>query len=226
MNRNVLFVTTAVLAWASASAASPAGSHPLTTSAGFNVQALPPQLPQRPYAKTLYNQNSNDSGTGVDSQCSESPCTGAYGDYSQGADDFVIPKGQTWKIGEVDVTGVYYNGYGPATSENVYFYKTKGGLPGRPVKDGTFMDVAGSDNAGSFAIVLPKKLKLGAGHYWVSVQVNCGFETCGEWGWEGNSVQHHDPAAWRSPGSSCSNWGTLEECGVGGGPDFMFDLKK
>ena len=79
----------------------------------------------------LYNQNSN--GEGIDSQNFTSSTFISYDD--QGADDFVIPKHRVWTITEVDVSGVYFNGSRPATSENVIFYKsTKYRRPGEPVK--------------------------------------------------------------------------------------------
>src|SRR5215469_3261648 len=73
-------------------------------------------------AKMLYNQNSSDAGGYIDSENFTSGQT-QYND--QGADDFVVPIGLTWRVTEVDVTGVYYRGSGPATSENVIFYKNK-----------------------------------------------------------------------------------------------------
>src|SRR5436190_18712187 len=64
-----------------------------------------------PGSKTLYDQNKDPSGSHVFSEHSES----GFGD-TQGADDFVVPKGYTWIIKEVDVTGIYFNGSGPANS--------------------------------------------------------------------------------------------------------------
>ena len=178
-----------------------------------------------PGSATLYDQNGNDGGTGVSSQNFESSFD-AYDD--QGADDFVVPSGHTWTVKEVDITGVYYNGYGPAASETVYFYKNKGGLPGKLAAecDG----VAGSDNgSGSFTIKIPKscKVKLKAGTYWVSVQANMDFLSGGQWGWEVNSVQNGNASAWQNPGGGfgvCPTWGTTLSC-IGYGPDYMFALK-
>ena len=70
-----------------------------------------------PLKTTLYDQNSNDTGSAINSQNYTSSTFSAYDD--QGADDFTIPKGEHWTITEVDVTGQYFNGTGRATSEDV-----------------------------------------------------------------------------------------------------------
>lgn len=179
-------------------------------------------------SKMLWNQNSNSNGQSVVSQNFTS---GSYSTYdSQGADDFVVPTGQKWKISEVDVTGVYFNGYGPATSEDVYFYSDNGGMPGALVKHGAYTDLVGTDTAGSFAIMLPNKaLSLKPGTYWVSVVANCSFAGgCGEWGWAENATITGNQAMWQNPGggfgTSCSSWGTVGSC-TGYSGDFMFDLQ-
>ncbi len=71
-----------------------------------------------PASGVLYSQNDRDSGVAVSSQY-----FGAEFDSfdDQGADDFAVPSGTTWRDNKVVVTGVYYNGDGPADSENVFF---------------------------------------------------------------------------------------------------------
>jgi hypothetical protein len=178
-------------------------------------------------AKLLWNQNSNDANSQVDSQNFTGGSSSSFS--CQGADDFVIPKGRTWAVTEVDVTGKYFNGSGPATSENIVFYKdTWKGMPGKPVRNGAFTNLNGIGGP-DFAMVLPGKgLKLKAGHYWVSVIANVSFNVAGEWGWEVNGVQHGDQAMWQNPGGAfhvCQTWGTIEGCANTQGPDFMFDLR-
>ena len=221
MTKTVLLATAAVLAVGFCGAAS-AASVPTLVAKGVTAHRI--SLAPGKGMKTLYSQNDNSGGTGLDSQMFES----TYAAYdNQGADDFAVASG-TWYVKEVDVTGVYFNGSGPAASENVYFYADSSGLPGSLVQ--SVMNVKGADNAGSFAIKLGKKgvVKLAAGTYWVSVQANCSFSGgCGEWGWEDRSVQNGNPAAWQNPGGGfgvCPTWGTLESC-LGYGPDFMFDIK-
>lgn len=193
----------------------------LSASASATVHAKRLEI-SRPGIKTLYSQNDNDGGFNVPSLFDST--YSAYND--QAADDFVIPIGRTWKIREVDVTGVYFNGSGPANFEVVTFYRDAQGLPGQQI--GAFEKSVGADNDGSLAIPIAAR-RLKAGNYWVSVQVNCPFTNgCGEWAWEGRSVQANNPAAWRFQNcnscSPCPNWRTLQSC-LGVGPDLMFAIK-
>jgi hypothetical protein len=177
-------------------------------------------------AHVLWNQNSNYSGRAVTSMNLTS--TTGSSDNDQAADDFVVPKGKAWKVTEVDVTGVYYEGSGPATSEDVMFYKDANGVPGMAIAKGTFNGLHGVGSGGDFAIILPKGgVRLKAGHYWVSVVANVFQITQGSWGWEINGTQHGDQAMWRNPGGGfdlCEKWCTLESLGLPG-PDLMFELK-
>jgi hypothetical protein len=172
---------------------------------------------------TLYDQNSNDSGVGVVSDNFDSGSFPSYSD--QAADDFTVPSGHKWIVHEVDVSGVYFNGPGPIEGVNIFFYKDKNGLPGKLVQE--IDGAAYTDNAGSLS-VQTGKVKLRAGTYWVSVQANMNFAGgFGEWGWEVNSVQNGNLAAWQNPGGGfavCPVWDTLENC-LGYGPDLMFALK-
>lgn len=180
---------------------------------------------------TLYNQNSN-FGYGIDSQ-NFSATDSIYDD--AGADDFKVPAGTSWKIKEVDVTGVYYNGSGPASSENVIFYADAKGKPGTAIS--TLSNLSCTDTSGSFACKLGKtgpKLKGGTKgkRYWVSVVANCAFAGCGQWGWVENKTIQNDPATWENPangfGTGCTTWGgTVAHC-LGSSAysgDFAFDLK-
>jgi hypothetical protein len=196
-----------------------AASHPaflVHKQARIFITAAPPG------SKTLHDQNRDDAGTAVLSEGF---------DGSQAADDFVVPKGHTWMIKEVDVTGVYLGGTGPADSENVSFYSDNGGLPGDLIV--ACANQNGTDNGtGSFAIQLSKtcKVKLkgsaapqsrkksGGTTYWVSVQANIDFfGGAGEWGWELSTDTSGNPAAYRDSGS-CATWCSLPS-------DLMFALR-
>lgn len=219
MKKTSLLATAAVLALASGFAfAGPAAS-----SAGHAgaARVVPAQDP----AAVLWDQNDNDSGIGITSQNFEA----SFDIYdAMGADDFEVPAGFKWIIGEVDVTGVYYNGFGPAASEHVTFFKNKGGLPGKVVAD--FPAIVGTDNGtGSFKITLPEKVKLKAGKYWVGVQANMDFGVGGQWGFETRTVQNGKPAAFQNPGdgfaTGCTTWNYENICiAAGQGPDKMFRL--
>jgi hypothetical protein len=171
----------------------------------------------------LYNQNNQDQGVGIVSQNFES----TYDAYdSQAADDFVVPHGQVWVIKAVIVTGVYFNGSGPAASENVTVYKDNGGTPGAVVAAVTKV---GTDTGGSFAIKTGQ-IALTQGHYWLSVQANMDFGVGGEWGWETRLAQRRIASQWVNPGdgfaSGCTSYYTTTVCIPSGeGPDFMFKLK-
>ena len=222
MNKTLLFASAAVLALssvgvASAKPASPGLASPKGTYAHQTIFKTPKG------SKTLYDQNANDSGVGL---VSDNFTSGTFPSFSdQGADDFTVPAGHKWTVTEVDVTGVYFNGPGPTTGVNVFFYKNKKGLPGKLVSE---VDGASfTDNFGSFA-VQTGGVKLKAGTYWVSVQADMNFTGgAGEWGWEVNSVQTGNEAAWQNPGGGfavCPTWGPVTSC-LGYGPDFMFTLK-
>lgn len=120
---------------------------------------------------------------------------------SAAADDFVIPAGHKWKITDVDVTGEYYNGSGPASSEIVSFYTDRKGYPDKAKAAFTLNC---TDNRGSFACKLPGNGQSLSGgtvgrRYWVSVVANCDFIACGEWGWVQNTKIRHYEGVWENP---------------------------
>ncbi len=224
MKKTVLMTTATVLALCTGGLAS-AAQLPAASSAGKGAVAH--RLIMKNNLSVLYTQNNNDEGVAVNSQMYESKYS-AYDD--QGADDFTVPANTKWLVKEVDVTGVYYKGSQPATSENVYFYADSKGLPGKLVA--SYSNVVGTDNgSGSFVIPVPKTVLKGGTSgktYWVSVQANCSITGgCGEWKWELTNVQNGDLSAWQNPGGGfgvCPSWGTTQSC-QGAGPDFMFTLK-
>jgi len=160
----------------------------------------------------LWNQNANFGGS-IFSQNSESA-----------ADDFTVPSGQTWHVAGVDVTGVYFNGSGPASSQVVTFYTDRNSKPGR-IHKGPFT-LNCTDNNGSFHCVLPKPVKLRPGTWWVSVVANCNFETCGQWGWTLNTTVQGHEAVWRNPDGTgkCTSFKPLHRCFGGSPADMAFDL--
>jgi hypothetical protein len=236
MNKTALLAATAVLAL-TAGGASAGAPHPTALATG--VKSHPIHLPP---TGVLYSQNSNGSGSAVVSQNFTS---GFFSTYDAAlADDFVVPAGHTWSVSEVDVTGEYFNGPGPATSEVVTFYKnkTKKGVshPGKVVDAYT---LTCTDSDGSFACVLPTKgkkgkpaTKLKAGTYWLSVVANLAYlnqnETIvnGEWGWESttNAIQGSE-SQWQNPGGGfgvgCTSWTDTSTCIGSVAADLMFDLQ-
>ena len=177
-----------------------------------------------PGKEVLYNQNKDSSFEYVNSQ---NYTSGVTADNDQGADDFVVPSGQSWRVTEVDVSGCCAGN--TAITENVIFYKDDNGSPGRPVGHGTFLDLAGAGNP-NFAISLGRGVALWPGHYWVSVVVNCNYaDGCG-WGWGVRTKINNDAALWQNPGNGhgtgCVTWSLLQPCfGNPFAGDFMFELQ-
>jgi hypothetical protein len=218
MKTNLLRSATAVVAvtTGSAMAAPP--------TAAFHGPEANPVVRHSPGKQVLYTQNSDSSFAYVNSQ---NYTSGVTADNDQAADDFIVPSGETWKVTEVDVTGCCSGA--ASITENVYFYKDKNGAPGRLVRHGSFTNLSGTGNP-SFAISLGTGVRLRAGHYWVSVVVNCdSADGCG-WGWGVRTTIVNDPALWQNPGNGrgtgCTTWTTLESCfGSAYAGDFMFELQ-
>lgn len=221
MKKMLLLAAAAAFAM-SANAAGPGAS---SAGTGAKVGVKPAQGPDA----TLYDQNNNSNGIGIVSQNFEATFD-AYD--AQGADDFTVPAGQCWKIKEVDVTGVYFNGSGPASSVHVTFYKQKNGAPNEAAIVADYPALVPVDSAGSFVIKLPTAAKAKAGKkYWVSVYANLDFQAGGEWGWDTNNAQSGTAAMWKNPGggfgTGCSAYADMVTCigALGQGPDYMFALK-
>jgi hypothetical protein len=181
-----------------------------------------------PSSVTLYDQNDDWAGNGVLSE------NFYYGDWyvydSAAADDFSVPNGHKWRIHEVDVTGAYgQGGEGPAGSENVAFYSSIKGLPGKLVAECDTLK--GSDNHGSFAIKIPTTCKVllhGDHRYWVSVVANEEGGGYTLWYWGIRNTQNGDMAAWENTGGAfgfCPTWEPFDACYIDVGPDLMFTLK-
>ncbi|MFQ5636743.1 MAG: S8 family serine peptidase [bacterium] len=178
-------------------------------------------------AAVLYEQMDFPSDISISSQNFE-PANDPFD--NQAADDFEIPAGDgAWTIESIDVTGVYFNGTGPAESVNVWFYTDAACLPGTEVFSEMNIIPSGGLPTGSFQITLSAPAVLASGHYWVSVQANQDFGLAGQWGWTQRTVQANCPSAWRNPpggfGTPCNDWGQrAADCGVGADPDLLFRL--
>ena len=242
MNRITALLLGTTTLVASVGVASAAGQQPAASISGHQAQQF---VSRAPLKTTLYDQNSNDTGSAINSQNYTSSTFSAYDD--QGADDFTIPKGEHWTITEVDVTGQYFNGTGRATSEDVIFYNNDGvdGLPG--TEHTRCVGLVGKDNGtGSFRIMLGHNCTkagtpsldcckgfMGGDTYYVSVVVTgvsggrARAPVPTEWGWEVNGTIHGNEAVWQNPGGGfgvCQTWETIGKClGIDG--DFMFTLK-
>ncbi len=170
----------------------------------------------------LWDQTGDDSGFGTISQATGNTLA------TQAADDFTVSDNVVWRINEVDVIGMTFNGSGPQTVD-VVFYKDKHHKPGAVKASGTF--AAKGDDPGTFVVDLGKNgVKLKPGHYWISVVAKMDIGQ-GEWHWQNQTTGtvEGDPAMWQNPGggfgSSCTTWTVESECGQGTLGDHMFALK-
>ena len=203
-------------------AASAAGDRPQLTSGQMHEPFVPP--PVRVGTVVLWDQYNNPANFDVTSQDFE-PAFDAFD--AQGADDFVIPAGQTWSIEGVDVDGEY-NG-GPADSFHVFFYNNSASLPGTLVCSRLANPFIVGPTAGDAVITLTSPCALGAGTYWVSVMARQDFGPAGQWFWQNRTVQSGNPSAWQNPGggwgTGCATWGVKTTCiPVQVGPDQVFRL--
>ncbi|HEY3202169.1 MAG TPA: proprotein convertase P-domain-containing protein [Thermoanaerobaculia bacterium] len=215
--RSFLVVSLAVGLASAAYAQRPTTSH---SGAALPASPRPPVSP----LVILYDQYNNASTLATGSQDFETAFD-AFDD--QGADDFVVPGGESWSIEGTDVQGVYFNGPGPAPSVNVTLFADSAGLPGGVLCD--YLNLVPTDTSGSFSITFPSPCVLGPGAYWVAVQARMDFGSGGQWGWTDRTVQSNNPSVWRNPadgfGTGCTNFTTKTTCIPGaGGPDFVFRL--
>ncbi|MDZ7813795.1 MAG: hypothetical protein U5L74_12095 [Ideonella sp.] len=220
--RMAVLAVAAGLAMAASGIATAAG--PVRSSATVGVSGQAQKAVSTAPLAVLYDQNNNDAGNALTSQNFEADFD-AFD--NQGADDFVVPAGVSWKVQEVVITGAYYNGAGPAPTVRVTFYGSKGGKPAKVRAD--FAAVVPVDNGtGSFTLALPKAVKLKPGAYWVSVQANMDFSAGGQWGWQARTVQSNGGAQWQNPGdgfgSGCTTYAPVTGCLGVDTPDFMFAL--
>src|SRR5262245_59408012 len=79
------------------------------------------------FAVVLYDQYDNMGFSSFPSQDFE---TALDNFDAQGADDFIVPAGETWNITEVDVYGDYSAASAPSESFHVFIYQDSAGLPG------------------------------------------------------------------------------------------------
>ena len=172
----------------------PATSNVAAPASAIAVRINPP-APQAPNV-VLYDQINNPAPTpgGVTSQDFE-PVNDAFDSFA--ADDFVVPAGQTWNITEVDVSGEYSVGGGPAASFHVFFYQDSATLPGTLVATRLANPYSGGANA---LITLTSQVTLTPGTYWVAVQSRQDFTPAGQWFWDNRAIISNSGAAWQNPG--------------------------
>lgn len=181
-----------------------------------------------PIEVVLYDQMSSPGTNSLNSQNFET-ANDAFD--NQGADDFIVPAGETWNIESIDVLGIYFNGAGPATSVNVWFYNDQAGLPGSTEAEVLSIVPSAGVSTGSFTVTFTSPVAITEGHYWLSIQCNMDFAVGGQWGWT-EHPQFNLESAWTNPGggfgTACTaSWGyRVTNCAVGTVPntDLAFRL--
>jgi hypothetical protein len=198
-----------------------AASQPELTATAPIVQVHQPQ------GAVLYSQTDGAGTTATNSQNFE-VANDAFD--NELADDFVVPA-SGWDINEVALTGLYFNGPGPAPTVHVRFYSNSGTLPGAPVPGCDYPAVVPGGVGANFVLALSPSCQLTAGTYWVSVVANMNFTPAGQWGWSDRTITSNSPAAWRNPGGGfgipgCVPFGArAATCGIGAAaPDQVFSL--
>lgn len=160
---------------------------------------------------TCYSQLDNDNGVGIVSQ-NFTHVDDAYD--SQAADDFKLTR--DCKVTGVQVSGVYFEGKGPADSVNVWIYRSAQHEPGKVVSVQRKLDYRDRSGSGNLRITLASPVALSPGTYWVSVQANMAYTAGGEWGWNTNNTVRGTGAKWHNPsdgfGTGCTKYQNLKKC--------------
>ena len=209
------FAVVAAVSLAGSATASSAGSAPGLVH-GTSTHSTPTSAAQ-PAKGACYSENIDDSLTGIVSINTDD----GSGWTSSGAVDFQVKK--KCKITQVDATGVYAAGSGPADSFDVNFYKSKKGLPGKLVKT---QNISGDFSSPVLSLTI-KPVKLKKGDYFVSVVGNMNFSDVGGWFWELSTGQYgkYDSAFQNTGGAFgfCPTWEGVADC-YGYSGDYMVAL--
>ena len=127
---------------------------------------------------------------------------------AEGADDFVVPAGETWTLTEVDVLGTY-SVAGPCDLANVRIYADNAGMPGTLMYE--YLNVpADPSPEGNLFCEIPDT-QLTEGTYWMSVQGRMDYTPGGQWYWSRQGpptigYEFH----WQNPGGGfggLTTWG-------------------
>lgn len=142
------------------------------------------------------------------------------------ADDFFIPKGQSWSLERVLAVGAESNLGSSYKSINVVFFADSAGKPGKILRVEKGLPPLDDTLSTNLYVRLASKLVLGAGHYWLSVIpdlniYNPVFPSAQLWGWStqvhrvGNVFQferaidpNSGPASWSNSTAALLNQDT------------------
>ena len=152
------------------------------------------------------------------------------------ADDFTVPPGQTWSIGEVvSVWLAKGSDLANLPSVDVLIYTDAGARPGAPLFTGLALPARPrvlDEEKEIFAYEVPLAgvPVLGSGTYWLSLQVQGSQAIYGSWFWM-DVLQHGAAAVLRNPGdgfeTGCVEWAPRTRCVLEGAsePDQSFRFR-
>lgn len=147
---------------------------------------------------------------------------------SEGADDFIIPAGQSWEVGGVKVYGTFSNGANGFQGAIAHIRSDDDGKPG----DIIYSDTNTSLNAffgQNFFVVFKTPLNLNPGRYWLNFYVKMPISPDSSvYAWATSNANIGAPFHWRDPAQvfdTAVNWTPGNEIIVGGGqPDLLFKV--
>jgi hypothetical protein len=223
MSKTMLWATSAALALVGTGSVSGDHIHPPISVKHQSKHTI--LFPHRG-AKLLYDQSESDNGQAIRAENFEP----ALDDYdSEAADNFKVPAGQTWKISEVYVEGIYFEGSRSNDSFNVTFYRSRKGKIGERVKTCANASYRHDTQFDLGSEYITCKVELKKGSYFVAVQANTIYFEGGEWGWTTNNTVRGAASLWRNPrdgfATGCTDFTTTTICIPNGeGGDFAFAL--
>ncbi|MFO1505756.1 MAG: hypothetical protein U1F23_01540 [Lysobacterales bacterium] len=213
MKGPLTLLSTAVLlalAGSTADATSPAIQRSIHTSTPAPRPAS--QHRQAPAGGILWDQTAGMTGQNF---LVATFSTSAYAVYSsQGADDFVVPSGQTWTVNGF-VLPVAIGTSSPPTTGNPRVWSDDGdGHPGTTLAcDGTNTPITFANDTVSMTLATPCVLPEGS--YWFEFSTNANTSNYFVW-WMVNGPIANQPGQWQNPNggfeTACSAWSDLAAC--------------
>jgi hypothetical protein len=145
-----------------------------------------------PGSPVLYDQTTSQAGAIISSDLV------VDSNDSQGADDFIVPSGETWAIDSVNAPGAFGGPDVVLPRVNVFVYQDGGTEPGTLVA--SFLGVQSTTGPDNLTIPISPALSLAAGTYWISIQADLSDLPDGNsWLWGFRSVDMNDVGVWRQP---------------------------
>jgi hypothetical protein len=176
-------------------------------------------------AEVLYDQTTNAAVPNADPNQLNFAPSNLFGSTEElTVDDFEFPRGDTWVIDQVDVTGAFHGN--PPAQVNVY-------ILGEDLSNSEGVPIAFSQKgiaaAGGPNYVIPLKgARLLGGTYWLGVQ-QAGATSGGYWSWgtstvrTGGSARHGTPFV-NTPNCPVGVFNVRLDCYDGNSPDQVFRI--